>query len=210
MTGNQLARRQKKTSLANTAWKLLGPFGVFLRGAIEHPQMVGAVFPSSRATIDAMLTRIDWANCKVFVEYGPGVGTFTTHILDRLPANAVLIAIDLNADFIDHLDATIDDARLRTVHGSAADVEKIVRANGFDHADYILSGLPISTLPEGLGDVIVAASYRAMKPGGAFMTYQYRKTATELTERHFDRVDKQIVWKNVPPNQLAWGWKTED
>ena len=206
MTGNQLAR-PAKPGLAKGLWKLLGPFGVFLRGAIEHPQMVGAVFPSSRSTVDAMLTRIDWASCRVFVEFGPGVGTFTTHILDRLPANAVLIAIDLNADFIDHLDATIADARLRAVHGSAADVEKIVRAAGYDHADYVLSGLPISTLPEGLGETIVAAAYRVLRTGGAFMTYQYRKTARELTERHFERVDRRTVWSNVPPNQLCWGWK---
>lgn len=208
MTGNQLAR-SAKAAVPGWGWRLLGPFGVFLRGAIEHPGMVGAVFPSSRSTVEAMLTRIDWQNCKLFVEYGPGIGTFTTHILDRLPSSGELLVIDTNANFIDHLNATIDDPRFLAVHGSAADVEKIVRAARHEQADYVLSGLPVSTLPEGVGDAIVAATYRVLRPGGGFLTYQYRKTARELTERHFDRVDRETVWSNIPPNQLVWGWKAD-
>lgn len=206
MTGNQLARPAKQGLLKGVT-RLFGPLGVFIRGAIEHPKMVGALFPSSAGTVREMLQRIDWASTKLFVEYGPGVGTFTLPILEKLPAGAQLLAIDTNPLFVEHLNSTIDDARFRAVLGSAADVEKIVRAHGFEHADYILSGIPFSTLPEGLPDTIAAASYRALKSGGAFMTYQYRKNARELTERHFDRVDRETAWVNIPPNQLAWGWK---
>ena len=39
--------------------------------------MVGSVIPSSRVLIEKMLEPVDWANTRVFVEYGPGVGTFT-------------------------------------------------------------------------------------------------------------------------------------
>ena len=39
--------------------------------------MVGSIIPSSRVLIDKMLDPVDWANTKLFVEYGPGVGTFT-------------------------------------------------------------------------------------------------------------------------------------
>jgi hypothetical protein len=49
----------------------------FLRGFIKNPVMVGSVIPSSRVLIEKMLRPVDWANTKVFVEYGPGVGTFT-------------------------------------------------------------------------------------------------------------------------------------
>ena len=206
MTGNQLARRAKSV-VPKRGRRLFGSLGVFVRGAIEHPKMVGAAFPSSRVTVKAMLTRIDWENTELFVEYGPGVGTFTLPILERLPKKGMLIAVDTNPLFVDYLNETIDDPRFRAVLASAADVEKIVRTAGFDHADYILSGLPFSTLPEGLPDEIAAASYRALKPGGAFMTYQYRKNAGDLTERHFDRTDRETAWVNIPPNQLAWGWK---
>ena len=54
--------------------------------------------------------------------------------------DAKLMAIDTNADFIDFLKKDIDDPRLIAVTGSAADVEQIVAAHGFDHADYVAVG----------------------------------------------------------------------
>jgi phospholipid N-methyltransferase len=53
---------------------------MFFRGFIKHPVMVGSVIPSSKILIDKMLEPVDWANTKLFIEYGPGVGTFTQHI----------------------------------------------------------------------------------------------------------------------------------
>ena len=108
----------------------------FLRGFLKHPVMVGSVIPSSRILIDKMLKPVDWSATKLFVEYGPGVGTFTRPILERLGPDAKLIAIDTNPDFIDYLNGDIDDDRFIAVHGSAADVEKIIAEHGFDHADY--------------------------------------------------------------------------
>src|SRR5687768_8027563 len=95
----------------------------FLRGFLKNPVMVGSVIPSSKVLIDKMLSPVDWPTVKLFVEYGPGVGTFTRPILERLPTDARLIAIDTNPDFVEYLEKDIDDERLIAVAGSAADVE---------------------------------------------------------------------------------------
>ena len=92
--------------------------------------MVGSIIPSSRILIEKMLGRVDWENTKVFVEYGPGVGTFTRPILDKLGPDARLVTIDTNADFTRYLKESIDDPRLIAVNGSAADVEKILEDRG--------------------------------------------------------------------------------
>lgn len=210
MTGNISAKsvaRGTRRGTARLTGKLLGSFGVFLQGAIENPGMVGALFPSSKATVQGMLQLVDWKGCKVVVEYGPGIGTFTRPILELLPADARLIAIDTNAHFIDHLKDTIRDPRFKAVLGSAADVEAIVGAAGFGKADIVISGLPFSGLPEPLAKSIVEASYRVLKPGGGFLTYQYRLIARRLTEAVFDRIDTKVMWANMPPNNLTWGWK---
>ena len=117
------------------------------------------------------------------------------------------MVIDPNPLFIDYLKHTIGDSRFHPVLGSAEDVEAIVGSLGHEHADYVLSGLPFSTLPEGVGPAIVAATHRVIRPGGAFLTYQFSATARDLTARHFDRVDTGMTWLNVPPCLLAWGWK---
>jgi phospholipid N-methyltransferase len=180
---------------------------IFFRGFLEHPGMVASVIPSSKSTIDAMLAPVDWANCRLFVEYGPGVGTFTTHILDRLPQGSTLLAIDTNARFVDYLKETIDDPRFDVVLGSAADVERFVRESGHAGADYIISGLPFSSLPVAVASDIADATYRVMNEGGAFMTYQFKPTARELTQARFERSDTGLALMNVPPCLLTWGWK---
>jgi phospholipid N-methyltransferase len=207
MNGSELAEERRGAKLMRRVSQAMGPAGVFFQGFLEHPKMVGSIIPSSKSTIDKMLAPVKWNECKLFVEYGPGVGTFCRPVLDRLPRGGELVVIDTNPLFIDYLKKTIGDSRFHPVLGSAEDVEEIVKSLGHDHADYVLSGLPFSTLPEGVGPAIVAATHRVIRPGGAFLTYQFRASARDLTARFFDRVDTGMTWLNVPPCLLAWGWK---
>jgi len=207
MNGSELAEERRGAKFVRRVSQALGPAGVFFQGFLEHPKMVGSIIPSSKSTIDKMLAPVKWDECKLFVEYGPGVGTFCRTVLDRLPRGGELVVIDTNPLFIDYLKKTIGDSRFHPVLGSAEDVEEIVKSLGHDHADYVLSGLPFSTLPEGVGEDIVAATHRVIRPGGAFLTYQFRASARDLTARFFDRVDTGMTWLNIPPCLLAWGWK---
>lgn len=176
----------------------------FLAEFLRAPRMVGSVVPTSPRVISSLLDRVDWAATRLFVEYGPGMGTFTRPVLDRLRPDARMIAIDTSHRFIDHLARTIHDPRLELIHGSAADVEAIVaRVAGGSHADYVLSGLPFSTLPKAVGDAIVAATYRVLRPEGAFLVYQYSGLFLPLLAPHFAAVTKARIWNNIPPCVVA-------
>jgi phospholipid N-methyltransferase len=179
----------------------------FLRGFLKHPVMVGSIIPSSRVVIEKMLGPVDWENTDLFVEYGPGVGTFTRPILDKLGPDATLLTIDTNPEFTKFLKESIDDERLVTVTGSAADVAKILADRGFDHADYVLSGLPFSTLPPGVGDAIGKATAQIIRPGGAFLVYQFNPKVKAFIEPWFDRLERGFEWINVPPAVLFWAYK---
>jgi phospholipid N-methyltransferase len=183
------------------------PLWHFLRGFIKHPVMVGSVIPSSKILIDKMLDPVDWEQTKLFVEYGPGVGTFTQHILDRMAPDATLLAIDTNPDFTQYLNGKFTDSRLDAVTGSAANVRKIMAERGFGEADFILSGLPFSTLPPGVGPKIAHETAEALRPGGAFLVYQFSPKVRRFIDPHFDRVDRGFEWRNVPPATLFWAWK---
>jgi len=195
----RLTRRRDRRG-ANPQWQ-------FLRGFLKNPVMVGSVIPSSRVLIEKMLRPVDWANTKVFVEYGPGVGTFTRPILELLGEDATLLTIDTNADFTKFLKESIDDPRLVAVTGSAAEVEKILADRGFDKADYVLSGLPFSTLAPGVGEAIAEATAKVVRPGGAFLVYQFSPKVHDFIKPHFERIKRGFEWVNVPPATLFWAWR---
>jgi phospholipid N-methyltransferase len=181
----------------------------FLRGFLKHPVMVGSIIPSSRLLIERMLKPVDWDNTRLFVEYGPGVGTFTRDLLDRMGPDAKLVTIDTNPDFTKYLTKSIDDPRLIAVTGSAADVEQILDERGLGKADYVLSGLPFSTLPKGVGDAIAKATAKVIRPGGAFLVYQFNPKVKDFIEPYFERLDRGFEWVNVPPATLFWAWREE-
>jgi phospholipid N-methyltransferase len=179
----------------------------FLRGFLKNPVMVGSIIPSSRVLIEKMLRPVDWENTRLFVEYGPGVGTFTRPVLDQLGPDARLVTIDTNADFTKFLRESIDDPRLVPVTGSAADVEKILEERALGQADYVLSGLPFSTLPPGVGDDIAEATAKVIRPGGAFLVYQFSPRVKDFIAPHFERIERGFEWVNVPPATLFWAYR---
>jgi phospholipid N-methyltransferase len=179
----------------------------FLRGFLKHPVMVGSIIPSSKVLIEKMLRPVDWENTRLFVEYGPGVGTFTRPILDLLGPDATLVTIDTNPEFTKYLRESIDDPRLVPVTGSAADVEHILAERGLGQADYVLSGLPFSTLPPGVGDAIAEATAKVIRLGGAFLVYQFSPKVKDFIAPHFERLERGFEWINVPPATLFWAWR---
>ena len=179
----------------------------FLRGFLKNPVMVGSSIPSSKVLIERMLRPVDWENTKLFVEYGPGVGTFTRPVLERLGPDAHLVTIDTNPDFTKYLRESIDDPRLIPVTGSASDVEQILAERNLGQADYVLSGLPFSTLPPGVGDDIAEATARVIRPGGAFLVYQFSPKVKDFIDPHFERIERGFEWVNVPPATLFWAYR---
>ena len=200
LKGSRRLQRRRDRRSPSPQWQ-------FLRGFLKNPVMVGSVIPSSRILIEKMLAPVDWANTKLFVEYGPGVGTFTRPVLEQLGPDARLVTIDTNADFTRYLRDSIDDPRLITVNGSAANVEKILAEQGLGQADYVLSGLPFSTLPAGVGEDIAEATANVIRPGGAFLVYQFSPKVLDFIKPHFERIDRGFEWVNVPPATLFWAWR---
>ncbi len=188
----------------------VNPLALFFREFLRHPAMIGSIIPSSRRTIEAMLSRVDWSRTKLFVEYGPGVGTFCGTILEHLAADATLLVVDTNPAFIDYLRRKFADTRFVAVHGSAADVNDIIAAHGFEKADYVLSGLPFSTLPSGVGAAIAQATYKVLASSGAFLIYQYSPYVLRFIEPLFDRVERDLEWWNIPPCSLFWAHKDDE
>src|SRR5512145_821417 len=120
---------------------------LFAKNFLQHPLMLGSFMPSSRFLIRTLLEELDFDRARVIVEYGPGVGTFTHEILKRMRPDAMLIALETNREFVNFLQQSGADPRLHVVHGSAAAVHGALAAHGASRADFVISGIPFSTLP---------------------------------------------------------------
>lgn len=204
MTASSASRKRRSIGFGRRSRH---PLILFFRGFLKHPAMVGSVIPSSDKLVAHVLKPVDWETTKLFVEYGPGVGTFTQPVLDRLGPDAELIAIDTNPEFVDYLRRDIKDPRLHVVRGSAADVRRIIHDFGHDQADFILSGLPFSTLPDGVGPRIAEETAAALRPGGAFLVYQFSARVFDFIGPAFARIERGFEAWNIPPMRLFWAWK---
>lgn len=175
---------------------------LFGRNFIKHPKMLGSLIPSSRFLVNKVLNEVDWARARVFLEYGPGVGTFTTEILRRMRPDAVVIALETNADFVRFLRGKIHDDRLHVVHGSAADADTALAKLNLTHADYILSGIPYTTIPADVREVILRKTHSLLHPDGAFLVYQFTRTVLPYLQQVFDSIDQDFEPLNVMPARL--------
>jgi phospholipid N-methyltransferase len=178
--------------------------GLFLKNFLRHPLMLGSAIPSSKYLISRVLDRLDWARTHTAVEYGPGVGTFTRPILDRLSSNASLLAIELNADFTELLRADIDDPRLRIAQGSCADVGRWMRRHQMRQADFILSGIPYTVLPGELRERILVGTREALAPDGVFVVYQYTRAVLPDLQRAFAKVEDDFEPLNILPARVFY------
>ncbi len=177
---------------------------LFARNFLKYPKLLGSLVPSSPFLVNQLMAKVDWQRASVVVEYGPGIGNITREILQRMRPDAVLVAIELNREFVDYLREEIRDPRLHVVYGSASEVGDILAGLHLDHADYIISGIPYSTLPDPVRRQIVRESRRLLEPGGALLIYQFTRTVLPYLEPIFGQVQQDFNLLNILPARIFY------
>jgi len=175
---------------------------LFARNFFRHPLMLGSIVPSSRFLIRELLSPVDWTRARVIVEYGPGVGGITAEVLRRMRPDALLIAIETNTDFVGYLREALTDTRLQVVNGSAEAVDEILTRFGHRQADYIISGIPLGSMPGSLRERILRKTHAALAPGGTFLVFQFTTRALADIKRTFAYVSRKFEPLNVLPAYL--------
>jgi phospholipid N-methyltransferase len=177
---------------------------LFAKNFLLHPLMLGSFMPSSRFLIRTVLGELDFARARVIVEYGPGVGTFTHEILSRMRPDAMLVALETNREFVEFLQRSTPDPRLHVVHGSAATDERALAAHGARRADFVISGIPFSTLPAAEREAVLHATRAVLQPQGAFLVYQFSPMVLASLRQVFSHVRRGFQPLNMPPAQLFY------
>jgi phospholipid N-methyltransferase len=175
---------------------------LFGRTFLQHPRMLGSVVPSSRFLISRILRQVDWSATRVVVEAGPGVGTVTTAILDRVGSEGSLVAFEMNRTFVSHLRSEIPDPRLKVLHRSAAEAETALAELGIGAADLLVSGIPLSGLTREARLDLLSGWRRVLRPGGVLVVYQFTRSALPDLKHVFGQVRQEFEPFNVLPARV--------
>jgi|SRR5579862_5551176 len=196
---SQAVKKSVEPSSSGASSRALFSLALFARNFFKSPAMLGSVVPSSSFLVNDMMSQVDWDRARVLVEYGPGVGTFTREILRRMRPDAVLVAIELNTEFVEYLSENVRDPRFRVVHGSAARVRSILTDENLPPADYIISGLPYRNMTDSLRREILEESRMALKSEGSMLLFQYTRTMLPYLESSFSSVKLNFQLFNILP-----------
>jgi phospholipid N-methyltransferase len=163
----------------------------------RHPLQVGAVMPTSRSTVEAMLDMVkDWDQVGCVVELGAGTGVFTKGILDRVGRDAKVTSFEKDGRLAAYLDATLPDPRLTVAHADAVDLRDHL---GSVPADVIVSALPLTSLPKPVRIKVLDVVAGSLTLDGTFLQIQYSHARRHDLQRHFEAVRWRRATHNLPP-----------
>jgi phospholipid N-methyltransferase len=183
----------------------------FVAEALADFGTVGAIAPSSRFLTQAMLRPLPLENAQVVVEFGPGTGVMTRALLETLPADAKLLAFEINDRFAQHLRSSINDPRLVLIHSPAEALKQELDRYGYRYVDAVLSSLAMGLMSDLQRDSLLSEISLRLKKKGTFTQYQYlhglqfrdrqlsKFDMYALLNRYFRSVQRQITWRNLPP-----------
>jgi phospholipid N-methyltransferase len=196
--------------MENGAFNKTAPLAVerieFFRSFLREPGRVGALAPSSDELAEAILEGCDLRNARAVVEFGPGTGSFTRLILERIGPETTFFALELGPEHLRGLRRRFPGLK---VHNDCAEkVQDYLTRHRAPKADCIISGLPWANMPSSLQDRILRTTVAALKPNGVFTAFAYAHAFWLPRARSFRRrletlfpevTIGRIVWRNVPP-----------
>ncbi len=172
----------------------------FLREYLRTPDTIGAVAPSGRHLAASMTASIDFDKARCIVEYGAGTGVFTRDVIARKKRDTIYIVIEQNGRFYEMLRKQFHGMPgVVLIHGDAGNVCGLLREQGFQYADHIISGLPFTSLPRQVSHRILTQTQKAIGTEGKFTTFQYTLLRKTFLAHYFNIQGIVRVWRNLPP-----------
>lgn len=173
---------------------------LFLYEYISKPRAVGAVVPSSSTLARRISSCIDFSKDNlVILEYGPGTGPFTSEISKRLKPGDTFILIEQNIKFVNLLNQKFkNNPSIKVYHDDVENVQSILHGELCEHVDYIVSGIPFSSIPKASADSILLETAGIMSESSLFIAFQYSTFKLGAFKRRFTIIKKRFVLKNIP------------
>jgi phospholipid N-methyltransferase len=178
----------------------------FIAAFVARPEVVGAIAPSSTSLCRMLVDWIDWEHVHTVLEYGPGTGGCTAHIVSRMRPGTRCLAIEINAAFVYRLRRRFPQVQI--YQESVLNVKKLCDGEGIQEVDAIISGLPWACFSAAEQGRYLDATLTVLRPGGQFVTFAYlsglllaagQRFRRQLSQKFAAVQRSRIVWHNIPP-----------
>ncbi|MFB6363363.1 class I SAM-dependent methyltransferase [Paenibacillus elgii] len=169
---------------------------LFLYKFSRAPQQIGSVTPSSAFLAKKMVESVAWENVNAAAELGAGTGAITEYIQKAKKDNTRVLLFERDAELRGRLQERFADC---ACYDDARCLQSVVRAEGIDSLDCVISGLPYFNFPQSLRDRLLSEITASLRPGGQFVAFQYSKQMRRQFSRQFAIEGIHLVPFNVPP-----------
>ena len=163
---------------------------------------VASIVPSSRVLIQRVSGKFDFSKPRVIVEFGPGEGCHTREIIKRMHPDSRLLLFELDPELANHLRIQFaHDERIFVINTDAANLAHELNSRGFEHCDYVVSGIPFSTMPVQKKRELLRCIFESLAPtsSAAFIIYQVTNELRAHGAKIFPRIDSEYCLQNIPP-----------
>ncbi len=178
----------------------------FIKQAVKHPRELSTIFPSSRFLAREIADQIDFDTADVIAEIGAGDGALTWPLVERKRPETELHLIEINEDFCTDLERTFireQESSNVFVHQESADnLVELSKDHDIYPLDYVVSGIPLTTLPDEVSEAILDAVFEALSPKGRYIQFQYSLDYYDNIRERFGPVKLSRVWFNIFPARV--------
>ena len=172
--------------------------GPVLLTHIKNFRTSGTLLPSSRFLVKRLAECVDFADSLVIVQLGVGVGCVTRELLLRMRPDARLVALEIDPAFIEEC-RSIRDPRLTLREACATALPEVLRAEGIEGVDAVVSCLPLGFMDDVAVARVLDASRASLRTRGRFVQYQYTMGHHPRLTHLYGDVAVYFTPFNVPP-----------
>jgi phosphatidylethanolamine/phosphatidyl-N-methylethanolamine N-methyltransferase len=197
---NKVAGHPRKS----VALEAVTSFFTFGGELLSNPGPIGSAVPSSRFLGRRMASFLPRLPKGYVVELGAGTGAITAALLKRgIPADRIL-PVERSEALVKLLKRRFPS--LSIALGDATELRSLLKTwlpKDAPEISYVVSSLPLRSLPENVVISILHEIYQILPPHGKLLQYTYdlRKTPHPYLSG-FKRCRTSVVWANIPPARV--------
>ncbi len=177
----------------------MGGKNTFLKAFLKNPRQVGALNQTSPFVAKEISKSIDFEKARCIVELGAGTGNITKKIVKKMHPKCVLFCFEINPDLAAEIGKKIQDPRVKIIPESADNLGKYLEESNIDTADYIISTIPLATLPYRELKGLLSLSFQYLAAGGKFIQIQYSLFSRKHLKMLYSEIGINFVLLNFPP-----------